>query len=58
MVENKNVQVQFKKDAIYLCEKLSEKFRDCFLLLQCDKEHSNDIYELLVTRLNEMNMKC
>lgn len=51
--ENKNIQPQYRNDALYLCKNLSKKFINCLELAKSDPEHSNVIFELLLNRLRE-----
>lgn len=53
ITKNKNIQGQFQADAAHLCQSINGRFRQCLEVIKCDPEHSNEIYDLLIKRLNE-----
>lgn len=51
IVKNKNVEKSFSKDANYLLKRISSKLVDSLLLIEQDKNHTNEMYDIFKKRL-------
>lgn len=57
IAKNRNAQDRYRKDVIYLCEKLNCRLRTCLEIAKSDVEHPNILFDLLLRRLNDEDFK-